>query len=145
MWLDIKERATPCHTTTSKQSLCLFKHGVRLIVKSFMHSCDAALFSPPPFPHARLQRLSYVNIMPRVRFAPLVNDNEQQQISHALLACRIKLTTQVKGALAAGALQLKLTTFKVARHFNIWHDHLIIEDVLAPLLPGTLCARMPGP
>ena len=134
-WLDNKERPTPFSTTTTKQTLRLFKHGVRLIAKSFLHSCEAALFSPPPFPNARLKGMGFVNIMPRVRLAPLVSDFEQQQISHALLACRLKLTTHIKGALAAGALQLSPSTFRVARHFNIWHEHLTIRDVLAPRLP----------
>ena len=86
-------------------------------------------------PNARLKGLGFVNILPRVRFAPLVSDDEQKQISHALLACRIKISTQSKDALAAGALQLVPTSFRVARHFNTWHQHLHICDILSVALP----------
>ena len=94
VWLDKSAQPTPYTTTTTKQALRLFKHGIKLIAKSFLHSCDATIFTPPPIPNARLKGLAFINVMPRVRFAPLVSDNEQQQITHALLACRLKITTQ---------------------------------------------------
>ncbi len=80
-----------------------FKHDVNLIARCFMYSSDAILFSAPCMPHARLKPVRFTNIVPRVRFAPLIRDNDQAFIVHDSLAYKINLTIPAKEAFAIGA------------------------------------------
>jgi hypothetical protein len=72
--------------TTIKKPLCLFKHIVRALVRSFLQTDKTKLFTSPPIAVRRLRAIGYTNNLAKLNMTVSIDPDEAHQLALVLLS-----------------------------------------------------------